>query len=55
MSEASLQASLFDSVPELPDGMRYAPELISPAEERALLQKLPKMPTTNEQYAVNPG
>ncbi len=41
---ASLQASLFDSVPELPDGMRYAPELISPAEERALLQKLPALP-----------
>jgi hypothetical protein len=44
VSEASLQASLFDSVPELPDGMRYAPELISPAEERALLQKLPALP-----------
>ena len=44
MSEASLQASLFDGVPELPDGMRYAPELISPAEERALLQKLPALP-----------
>ena len=44
MSEASLQASLFDSVPELPDGMRYASELISPPEERALLQKLPALP-----------
>jgi len=44
VSEASLQASLFDSVPELPDGMRYAPELISSAEERALLQKLPALP-----------
>jgi alkylated DNA repair dioxygenase AlkB len=44
MSEASLQASLFESVPDLPDGMRYAPELISPAEERALLEKLPALP-----------
>ena len=44
MSEVSLQAGLFDSLPELPDGMRYAPELISPAEERALLQKLPALP-----------
>jgi alkylated DNA repair dioxygenase AlkB len=44
VSEVSLQAGLFDSLPELPDGMRYAPELISPAEERALLQKLPALP-----------
>ena len=44
MPEAPQQSSLFESVPDLPDGMRYAPELISPAEERALLQKLPTLP-----------
>ena len=44
MSEPTLQTSLFESGPDLPDGMRYAPELISPAEERALLQKLPALP-----------
>jgi hypothetical protein len=44
VSEASLQASLFESVPDLPDGMGYAPELISPPEERALLEKLPALP-----------
>jgi alkylated DNA repair dioxygenase AlkB len=50
VSEASLQASLFESVPDLPDGMRYAAELISRAEERALVQKLPALPFTEFEF-----
>jgi alkylated DNA repair dioxygenase AlkB len=41
---ATLQAELFESVPDLPEGMRYVPRLISPGEERALLDKLPALP-----------
>ena len=44
MSEAILQADLFERVPDIPEGMRYAPELISPDDEHALLKKLPTMP-----------
>jgi alkylated DNA repair dioxygenase AlkB len=42
--EATLQANLFENVPDLPDGMRYRPELISAGEERTLLDKLPALP-----------
>jgi alkylated DNA repair dioxygenase AlkB len=41
---APLQADLFKRAPDLPEGMRYAPELISLTEERALLDKLPPLP-----------
>ncbi len=44
MPETILQADLFERVPDLPEGMRYAPELISPSDERALLEKLPALP-----------
>jgi alkylated DNA repair dioxygenase AlkB len=44
VAEATLQADLFERSPDLPEGMRYAPELISPGEERALLEKLPALP-----------
>jgi alkylated DNA repair dioxygenase AlkB len=37
-------ADLFESAPELPDGMRYVTELISADEERALLDRLPLLP-----------
>jgi alkylated DNA repair dioxygenase AlkB len=42
--EATVQAELFESAPDLPEGMRYAPEIISRGEERALLEKLPGLP-----------
>ena len=38
------QRNLFESVDELPEGMRYAPEVISREEEEALLDKLPALP-----------
>jgi alkylated DNA repair dioxygenase AlkB len=38
------QAKLFDSAPNLPEGMRYAGELISSDEERGLLAALPHLP-----------
>jgi alkylated DNA repair dioxygenase AlkB len=41
---ARLQTELFESAPDLPEGMRYVPGLISPGEERALLDKLPGLP-----------
>jgi alkylated DNA repair dioxygenase AlkB len=41
---ARLQTELFESAPDLPEDMRYARELISPAEERALLEKLAALP-----------
>lgn len=44
MPEATLQAGLFESAPDLPEGMRYVPGLISADEERALLDNLPALP-----------
>jgi alkylated DNA repair dioxygenase AlkB len=44
VSEAFLQVDLFANAPDLPEGMRYAPGLISQGEERALLEKLPALP-----------
>src|SRR3954464_12715426 len=41
---ATPQADLFASVPNPPEGMRYVAGLISPDEERALLDKLPALP-----------
>jgi alkylated DNA repair dioxygenase AlkB len=40
----NLQTHLFESSPDLPQGMRYAPDLISFDEERALLEQLPGLP-----------
>jgi alkylated DNA repair dioxygenase AlkB len=42
--EATLQTDLFESVPDLPEGMRYWPGLISADEERTLLGKMPALP-----------
>ena len=44
MPAASLQTDLFETVPDLPEGMRYVPDMISRGEERALLEKLPGLP-----------
>jgi alkylated DNA repair dioxygenase AlkB len=41
--EPTVQDDLFESVPDLPQGMRYLPALISAGEEGALLQKLPAL------------
>jgi alkylated DNA repair dioxygenase AlkB len=41
---ANLQTDLFESVPDLPEGISYVPGLISAGEERALLDKLPALP-----------
>jgi hypothetical protein len=41
---ANLQAGLFQSVPDLPQGMRYVPNLLSAIEECALLAHLPGLP-----------
>jgi alkylated DNA repair dioxygenase AlkB len=38
------QSSLFGSEPRLPSGFRYQPDLISPAEETELLEKLSELP-----------
>src|SRR3954470_7740919 len=44
MPEPTVQDDLFESVPDLPQGMRYLPALISAGEEGALLQKLAALP-----------
>jgi alkylated DNA repair dioxygenase AlkB len=41
---ATLQSNLFDSADEPPEGMLYAPEVISREEEHALLNHLPTLP-----------
>jgi hypothetical protein len=41
---ATIQRSLFESADELPPGMRYAADVISPAEEQMLLKELPALP-----------
>jgi alkylated DNA repair dioxygenase AlkB len=41
---ATTQRNLFETEPELPEGMRYVRELIAPVQERALLAELPALP-----------
>ena len=43
MPEATSQAKLFETAPNLPEGMRYAGELISPDEERVVVEVLPAL------------
>lgn len=43
MPQARPQANLFERGPDLPEGMRYASEFISPDEERAILEGLPAL------------
>ncbi len=44
MPAHSKQTDLFETPAELPEGMRYAPALISPAEEQALVAALAALP-----------
>ena len=44
MPAQTLQPDLFEAPSPLPEGMRYTPELISPAEERALVAELAGLP-----------
>ena len=38
------EPSLFDTTPALPEGFRYAPDFLSPDEERALVTQLETLP-----------
>ena len=44
MPTATIQKDLFEPAAELPDGMRYAADVLSPVEEQALLQEIPALP-----------
>ncbi len=44
MPASSTQRDLFEDPPALPDGMRYAPALISALEEQALVAELSRLP-----------
>ena len=44
MPAATLQNDLFESAPDLPEGMRYATDLISAREEHALIENLRGLP-----------
>jgi alkylated DNA repair dioxygenase AlkB len=39
-----MKAALLDLTPTLPDGMRYAPELVPPHEERPLARRFAELP-----------
>ena len=39
-----MTAPLFDAAPTLPDGMRYTPDLVTAAEERALARRFAALP-----------
>jgi alkylated DNA repair dioxygenase AlkB len=41
---ATIQKDLFETAAELPDGMRYAPDVLTPHEEQALLEQIPALP-----------
>jgi alkylated DNA repair dioxygenase AlkB len=41
---ATIQKDLFETASELPDGMRYSADVLSPAEEQALLEQIPALP-----------
>ena len=44
MPKAALQADLFESAPDLPQGMRYGEDALASHEERDLLARLPALP-----------
>jgi alkylated DNA repair dioxygenase AlkB len=44
------QPSLFEPNPSLPEGFRYQPNLISPLDERALMEKLAELPFTEFEF-----
>ena len=39
-----MTAPLFDAAPTLPDGMRYTPDLVTAAAERALVESFAELP-----------
>jgi alkylated DNA repair dioxygenase AlkB len=47
---ANLQTDLFESGPDLPDGMRYASDIISVGEERVLIEKLRGLPFSEFEF-----
>ena len=44
MPAAIIQKTLFETASELPDGMRYAADVLTPHEEQALLEQIPALP-----------
>ena len=44
MSAATSKVDLFDAAPRLPEGLRYAPDVIAHEQENALLAELPRLP-----------
>ena len=44
MPTATIQKDLFETASELPAGMRYAPDVLTPHEEQALLEQIPARP-----------
>jgi alkylated DNA repair dioxygenase AlkB len=44
VSTATIQKDPSETETELPEGMRYAPEVLSPAEEKVLLEEIPALP-----------
>lgn len=52
MPARTKQPDLFEQPGALPEGMRYAAALISPAEEQALLAELPRLPFREFQFHV---
>ena len=45
-----VQPSLFEPIPSLPEGFRYKPNLISPLDEGALVEKLGELPFTEFEF-----
>lgn len=46
----SAQPSLFSAADPLPEGFRYTPDLVSPADEHALVAELQKLPLAEFQF-----
>jgi alkylated DNA repair dioxygenase AlkB len=44
MAKESVQPDLFGNGPVLPEGFKYQPELISPAQERELIRRIEPLP-----------
>jgi alkylated DNA repair dioxygenase AlkB len=44
VSTAKRQGDLFDAAPDLPEGLRYASDALTRAQEAALLAELPRLP-----------
>src|SRR4051812_44917756 len=44
VSAVELQNDLFEAAASLPEGLRYAPDALTRAQEQALLAELPRLP-----------